>query len=115
MFSSSFSRHSIKQHLLVISLELLTPDMSHKHLLPLETLCRYCGVSYLVYHEFHQLNTRLSQLQAELEMNYICVLFELFLVFIFIFVLVLILVFVHADSPLLPRGHIMCCLFSFLG
>lgn len=158
MFSSSFSRHSIKQHLLVISLELLTPDMSHKHLLSLsptrpgdhreettlsysqrsviseptnteakltldllssgslfcrkltksmkentiftilsledldvkmflvleiqsffkflllnlqmersETLCRYCGVSYLVYHEFHQLNTRLSQLQAELQ------------------------------------------------
>ncbi|XP_024910993.1 trichohyalin [Cynoglossus semilaevis] len=32
-----------------------------------ETLCRYCGVSYLVYHEFHQLNTRLSQLQAELQ------------------------------------------------
>uniref|UniRef100_A0A3Q2GI24 Leucine, glutamate and lysine rich 1 n=1 Tax=Cyprinodon variegatus TaxID=28743 RepID=A0A3Q2GI24_CYPVA len=32
-----------------------------------ETVCRYCGVSYLVFHEFHQLRTQLSQLESELK------------------------------------------------
>ncbi|XP_054460692.1 protein LEKR1 [Anoplopoma fimbria] len=32
-----------------------------------ETVCLYCGVSYLIFHEFHQLNTQLAQLQEELQ------------------------------------------------
>ncbi|XP_068172619.1 trichohyalin [Antennarius striatus] len=32
-----------------------------------ETVCRYCGVSYLIYHEFHQLTTQLAQMEAELQ------------------------------------------------
>ncbi|XP_047246898.1 protein LEKR1 isoform X2 [Girardinichthys multiradiatus] len=32
-----------------------------------ETVCRYCGVSYLVFHEFHKLRTQLAQLEAELQ------------------------------------------------
>ncbi|KAG7480381.1 hypothetical protein JOB18_049664 [Solea senegalensis] len=32
-----------------------------------DTVCQYCGISYLIYHEFHQLNTRLAQLEMELQ------------------------------------------------
>ncbi|CAI5694182.1 unnamed protein product [Oreochromis niloticus] len=32
-----------------------------------ETVCCYCGVSYLIFHEFHQLRTQLAQLEAELQ------------------------------------------------
>ncbi|XP_029964657.1 trichohyalin-like [Salarias fasciatus] len=32
-----------------------------------ETVCRYCGVSYLIFHEFHQLHTRLTQMEADLQ------------------------------------------------
>ncbi|XP_047449309.1 protein LEKR1 [Mugil cephalus] len=32
-----------------------------------ETVCLYCGVSYLIFHEFHQLHTQLAQLEAELQ------------------------------------------------
>uniref|UniRef100_A0AAV2J4S0 Uncharacterized protein n=1 Tax=Knipowitschia caucasica TaxID=637954 RepID=A0AAV2J4S0_KNICA len=31
------------------------------------TVCRYCGVSYLIYSEFHKLNTRIAQLEAVLQ------------------------------------------------
>uniref|UniRef100_UPI0037E9B909 trichohyalin n=1 Tax=Semicossyphus pulcher TaxID=241346 RepID=UPI0037E9B909 len=32
-----------------------------------ETMCSYCGVSYLIFHEFHQLQTQLAQLKIELQ------------------------------------------------
>ncbi|XP_070685508.1 uncharacterized protein [Pempheris klunzingeri] len=32
-----------------------------------ETVCRYCGVSYLIFHEFHQLHTKVAQLEVELQ------------------------------------------------
>uniref|UniRef100_A0A3Q1GP51 Uncharacterized protein n=1 Tax=Acanthochromis polyacanthus TaxID=80966 RepID=A0A3Q1GP51_9TELE len=32
-----------------------------------EIVCLYCGVSYLIYHEFHQLRTHVAQLEAELQ------------------------------------------------
>ncbi|XP_034718714.1 leucine-, glutamate- and lysine-rich protein 1 [Etheostoma cragini] len=32
-----------------------------------ETACCYCGVSYLIFNEFHQLHTRLAQLEEELQ------------------------------------------------
>uniref|UniRef100_A0A3Q0S714 Uncharacterized protein n=1 Tax=Amphilophus citrinellus TaxID=61819 RepID=A0A3Q0S714_AMPCI len=32
-----------------------------------ETVCCYCGVSYLIFHEFHQLHTQLAQLKGELQ------------------------------------------------
>lgn len=31
-----------------------------------ETVCRYCGVSYLIFNEFHKLNTKIAQLEDEL-------------------------------------------------
>ena len=31
-----------------------------------ETACRYCGVSYLIHHEFKKMETQLAVLQAEL-------------------------------------------------
>lgn len=31
-----------------------------------ETVCRYCGVSYLIFNEFHKLNTKISELEDEL-------------------------------------------------
>ncbi|KAM3616070.1 uncharacterized protein V6R79_011853 [Siganus canaliculatus] len=38
-----------------------------KQMAQIEAVCRYCGVSYLIYHEFHQLHTRLAQLEVELQ------------------------------------------------
>ncbi|KAM6987332.1 uncharacterized protein lekr1 [Tautogolabrus adspersus] len=32
-----------------------------------ETVCSYCGISYLIFHEFHQLQTQVAQLKAELQ------------------------------------------------
>ncbi|XP_067363191.1 trichohyalin isoform X5 [Channa argus] len=32
-----------------------------------DTACRYCGVSYLIFHEFHQLNIQLAQQESELQ------------------------------------------------
>ncbi|KAJ0063874.1 hypothetical protein NL108_012868, partial [Boleophthalmus pectinirostris] len=32
-----------------------------------ETVCRYCGVSYLIYNEFHELNSRIAQLESALQ------------------------------------------------
>uniref|UniRef100_A0A3Q3L952 Uncharacterized protein n=1 Tax=Mastacembelus armatus TaxID=205130 RepID=A0A3Q3L952_9TELE len=32
-----------------------------------ETVCCYCGVSYLIFNEFHQLNIQLAQQEAELQ------------------------------------------------
>nr|XP_020456028.1 leucine-, glutamate- and lysine-rich protein 1 isoform X2 [Monopterus albus] len=32
-----------------------------------ETVCRYCGVSYLIFHEFHQLHSQLALQEAELQ------------------------------------------------
>lgn len=32
-----------------------------------ETLCHFCGVSYLIFHEFHQLQTQLAHLEDELQ------------------------------------------------
>ncbi|KAM7399525.1 hypothetical protein PAMP_018792 [Pampus punctatissimus] len=44
-----------------------TPNYIPLHMARSETACRYCGVSYLIFHEFHQLHTRLAQLEAELQ------------------------------------------------
>ncbi|XP_029134974.2 trichohyalin [Labrus bergylta] len=32
-----------------------------------ETVCSYCGISYLIFHEFHQLQTQVAQFKAELQ------------------------------------------------
>ncbi|KAJ0022246.1 hypothetical protein NQD34_009736 [Periophthalmus magnuspinnatus] len=41
-----------------------------------DTGCRYCGVSYLIYSEFHKLNTRIAQLESVLHEASECALKE---------------------------------------
>uniref|UniRef100_A0A3Q3J8J0 Uncharacterized protein n=1 Tax=Monopterus albus TaxID=43700 RepID=A0A3Q3J8J0_MONAL len=47
-----------------ISNKLCTFSLQMEHS---ETVCRYCGVSYLIFHEFHQLHSQLALQEAELQ------------------------------------------------
>uniref|UniRef100_A0A3Q3M266 Leucine, glutamate and lysine rich 1 n=1 Tax=Labrus bergylta TaxID=56723 RepID=A0A3Q3M266_9LABR len=49
-------------HMPVASLPHIIMKMKHS-----ETVCSYCGISYLIFHEFHQLQTQVAQFKAELQ------------------------------------------------